>query len=427
MAGALVKRNADRRTTLLALLLFSCVGALISYRTLIGLNIPGKPHAPAWGLVDFRDAIYYPVVAFLDGKNPYDPVELARNYPVGNVFPLYLPATLVLHLPFGLLPYETAEVAYIVATVALMPLIALLTLRLCGLRTSVTVVFGVATLMLLSRPGYWNLFLGQCTATVALGTYAALHFARHRPMLAGLGVAVSSIKPTFGIPLAVLMLAKGNIRPVVIGLGLSVVFSAGTAAVIASNSGGIGSFAASLFSSHSSFRADPAIEAATSIYRVDVVALLSRVLGEALPAAAEVGLLIGLLAVAALAIRRLSRSDASLTNGAAGPLSAGLICVAVLVCTYHQTYDLLLLAMPLAAVATGRWAPAQSAGPWARGLLLAALALLASNYLVSGTAIGRLGITGGWRTAVVSLNGAALLLAFLIYVVSALRFSRRQK
>ncbi len=46
---------------------------------------------------DFRDAVYYPVVAFVDGVNPYDPGSYYRAYPVGQEFPLYSPIHLVVH------------------------------------------------------------------------------------------------------------------------------------------------------------------------------------------------------------------------------------------------------------------------------------------------------------------------------------------
>ena len=43
---------------------------------------------------DFRDAVYYPVVALTDGVNPYDPARYYLSYPVGQEFPLYSPVHL---------------------------------------------------------------------------------------------------------------------------------------------------------------------------------------------------------------------------------------------------------------------------------------------------------------------------------------------
>ena len=60
---------------------------------------------------DYRDAVYYPIRAVLDGVNPYDCEEkLPRpdgrlrylqdpRYPVLNIFPLFSPLILVLFSP----------------------------------------------------------------------------------------------------------------------------------------------------------------------------------------------------------------------------------------------------------------------------------------------------------------------------------------
>src|SRR6185369_10514670 len=107
------------------------------------------------------DAIYYPVVAFLDGNNPYDAAAYLATYPVGNAFALYTPMTLLVHLPFGLLPFVPSAVAYFVVSVVLLLWVAHLTLRMCGLATSAAAVFVFGFAMVISQPGQWNLFLGQ--------------------------------------------------------------------------------------------------------------------------------------------------------------------------------------------------------------------------------------------------------------------------
>ena len=48
---------------------------------------------------DFRDAIFYPVVALRDGVNPYNADSYFVHYPVGQEFPLYTPIHLLLHAP----------------------------------------------------------------------------------------------------------------------------------------------------------------------------------------------------------------------------------------------------------------------------------------------------------------------------------------
>jgi hypothetical protein len=402
---------------------FLCAAGLLITRTLVGRYVPGKPHTQAWGLVDFRDAIYYPVVALLDGNNPYDAVAYAGTYPVGNTFPPYLPLTLLVHLPFGLMPNTAAAVAYLLTTALLTLLVAVLSLRLVRVQPSWSGVFLIAALILLSRPGYWNLYLGQYSATLAVGCYAALYWAATRPGLAALGVAVAMLKPTYGLPLIVMMLAMGHVRAVVGGVAVSGALSAAVAGVIVRNVGGLGAFLDSLGSSHASFGMDPAVDPTLSTYRVDAVALIGRWIGEPLSGAGEMLVLVAVLGAAILALYHLRTRERS-NDVIPGPVSVAIVCSAVVLCTYHQTYDLLLMAAPAVAMATGALASGRAVPAWTRWALGLSLVALASNYLVSGTALARLGLRGGWWVAVTSLNGAAVLIILGVCISLALRRQR---
>src|SRR5262249_47260564 len=153
-------------------------------------------------------------------------------------------------------------------TAALTPAVAALCLSMARLRVSVASVFSVATLILFARPGYWNLFLGQCTATVVVGTYLALHFARRRPWLAAAGVALARLEPTSGVPLVVLLLARRDVRPVLLGGALAAAASIGPTLVLVRNAGGIGAFLASLRTSETDFGATLQVNPVTSTYRL---------------------------------------------------------------------------------------------------------------------------------------------------------------
>ncbi|MFN8644343.1 MAG: hypothetical protein U0802_22805 [Candidatus Binatia bacterium] len=146
------RRRAAARTALAALL-FAAVAGLLALRAWHLVNEPGAPSHERWVLQDFRDAIYYPVVAALDGVNPYDVPAYRSRYPVGQEFPVYSPLTLLLHLPYGLLPYRAAEAAYVAVTLALTLLLAGVSLRLAGAAARADRVLILAALLLLSRPG----------------------------------------------------------------------------------------------------------------------------------------------------------------------------------------------------------------------------------------------------------------------------------
>jgi hypothetical protein len=278
---------------------------------------------------------------------------------------------------------------------------------MCGLATSAAAVFVFGFAMVISQPGQWNLFLGQCGALVTLAAYGALRLARRRPWLAGLCLSVAAIKPATGIPLALLMLAAGAQLAVLVGAAAAVLVGGIALLRIVPGAGGIGPFLASLDGAYTAFTANPASAAATSPYRVDVAAVVSRLLGWSLGLEAQLVIMVAVLAIAAIALRRL----APRTDDETDVLAASLMCVAVLVCAYHPSNEAILLALPIVMI--GRRVLAHgshaSALEW---VLLIAAAAPAANYLIMGSVVARMH-PGGivWLTAT-SLSGVALLVAF---------------
>ena len=394
--------------TAVAALAFVAAVAVVAGRTYDRLVVPGRPDAPAWGMVDFRDAVYYPVVAFLDGNDPYDPAAYAATYPVGNVFPFYTPLTLLVHSPFGLLPLLPAAAAYFVLSVALVVVLSYLTLRMCGLEPTAAALFALAAAIVISQPGQWNLFLGQCGATIAVGTYGATYLARSRPWLAGLCLAVAAIKPTAGVPLALLMFARGDRAAALVGAAVGLVVGGLVLAPIVWGAGGVGAFVTAVSGNYAGFTADPSAAAATSPYRVDVAALASRLLGRSVGLGVELVCMALVLGLAALALHRLAaRVDEDDARG----LGTSLVCVAVLVCVYHQSYEALLLAFPIVWAGRRCFAAGASAAPRA-WVLLGALVVPAFNYLVMGGVVSRMPTGSAPWLAATCLDGAALLVAF---------------
>lgn len=412
----------ERIPSLLAIVIFLGVVTLIVCRGLENLNIPGHPDGTRYALQDFRDTVYYPVVAFLDGTNPYDPASYLNHYPVGRPLPPYAPLNLLIHLPFAILPFESAELAYSAFAVLLTLLLARLTWEFSGRSVRASHVFGLAALILLSRPGQMNLLLGQVALQCVVAAYVALFFARSRPWLAGLGLAVSTFKPTFGLPLAVLMLCRGDARAVAIGLGTAAALSGALAGRLVHIAGGVAPFATSLLASHQRFMQQSFNDVSSGPFRIDTAALVARLFLSNLGTVVEVLIGLAVLSVGAFAVWRMADNEGE----AAGmrPVSATLICLTVLACTYHQAYDSLLLTLPVTALAADLWIPRRAAQPLLRWVLLGFLLLPAVNYLATATAIERFHVGAGCERAVTALNAAAVLLAFALYAWLALR-SRR--
>src|SRR5439155_14652672 len=176
------------------------------------------------GFCRVQDVVYYPAQAALAGVNPYDtrlPEEggvYFSRFLSGNSFPVYAPLIFVFSLPFVLLPLGPAEVLYWVFNIGCLLGFAYLLLRLGDLPCRPATVGGLAALMLLSRPGHANFYFGAITLPMTLATFGAWTLAHRRPWLAAVCLAISLIKPTFGGPLWVLLIARRSYRTAFAGL-----------------------------------------------------------------------------------------------------------------------------------------------------------------------------------------------------------------
>src|SRR5262245_26042088 len=92
--------------TVLAVAALLAVLAVATWRTARHLHRLDNGQSGRWGMVDFRDVIYFPTRAVMEGVNPYDaevtadPARYRGRYAVGNVFPLYTPLLMLLDWPF---------------------------------------------------------------------------------------------------------------------------------------------------------------------------------------------------------------------------------------------------------------------------------------------------------------------------------------
>jgi hypothetical protein len=407
--------SARMRTALAASALVVAVG-IVSVRVLGPLRAAGGPSVGVYAMSDFRDAVYNPVAAFLDAENPYDRASFTRKYPGSGGIGLYSPLSLLLHLPSGLLSLSTAALVYyvvsLVGTIALAPL----ALHLGGVPLTAARALGLAALLIASRPGHWNLFTGQVTLQAALGTYAALWYARRRPAAAGVGLALATFKPTYGLPLAALMLARGDWRALGIGLALATILTGIVGAVLVWTSG-LGPLVASVVSTYEAREATPWKSAAVDPFRVDVVALVARGVGKTSGVIATLALSAGVLGFAAIGLRRLG----TLPDRDARPLGLALGVLAIVTCTYHMQYDVVALAPLLAALLwpppDGRWGRA----PHLRWVALGLLAIPFVNYLASETAAREMDMRPGVLLVVSSFNGGALLALLALFGTVATR------
>jgi hypothetical protein len=378
--------------------------------------------APA-AMNDFYSSVYYPVRAFLDGENPHDRVRLKALYPKVEEYPPYLPFNLALYLPFGLLPPATAAIAYFVFTAALTIPLSMVALRLAAIDTSPWRVTLVAALLLLSRPGHWTLISGQHAVLLALLAYLALLLARRSPLASGMALGLCMYKPSYGVPLAVLMLVSGYASAVGIGALLATGLNAPLVLLLASRAGGIRPFLEKLSEGYHYWQHLPGMDPGSSLdpmsfNQLDAATFVSRLVGHAVPWTVSLLLTALVLGVAGVTLRRLANAP----GRTAEQLSTAVVCLGTLVAVYHMTYDIVLLTAPLAALLS-HGLPRPVPRSW--GVVFALLfAVPCLNWALTYSALQ------AWRPshhvwiAVASVNTACLLALFAGYVAVARVYAR---
>lgn len=374
-----------------------------------------------WAMMDFYSGGYYPVRALLTGENPYDGDRFIALYPVADMFPPYLPLTLLIHLPFGLLPPVIGAAAFFVTTILLTIVLARLVARLAGLRPVVASVILLAALILLSRPGHWNLLVGQRAVVFTLATYVSLAYATTAPAIAGMGLTVALIKPTYGVPLAVLLWAWGRRETAARGIGLAALLNLPLVVLLTVREGGFRQFISKPLRTYQTWQDFPNINPATSNLRTDAASLISRFMGAPLSNVEQALLAIGILLLAGSVLRLLAKHP----TRQADALAVGILCLATSLVGYHMGYDLVLLTAPFVAAAVPGSLPLGH-----RGLRLALLALysiLALNWIATELVLQRWQPSGQMWLLVTSVNGLCLMVLFLGYLGLGVRYHARTR
>ncbi len=336
---------------------------------------------------DFRDAIYYPVVALRDHVNPYDAGTYFRRYPVGQEFPLYTPVHLLLHLPLLAFSLSTARAIDLGWNLLLVLGLAATALRLAGHRLALASVFGLGLLVLLSDPGKFDLRTGQPTLIIVISAYLAWRARapvpeRERaasvgvPMIATVPIFVGVIalaivwsKPTFAIPLTVLLLVRSQRRVALLGTALGAALSAVVLPWLVDAAGGVSELVQS-WQDSARITSQSVQSRLGSGLRIDAANTFVRV--SHLHPSELVGSIAGLalLAAGAWTLWRLHRVD---PGGDHEELTLTLGCLLILTCLYHVPYDELLLVGPMVLLA--RRAPAHGVS-WPRRARAAVFVLM---------------------------------------------------
>lgn len=412
------------------------------------------------GMSDFHNGAYYPSKAFGEGINPYAQ-EVCETFPMARSAPPYSPVVFMLYLPFSWLSLPAADIAFFAFNVLLMGAMSGLCIgmirkvigsgRKAGLDhdgwldlfgSDLTAAIWLFGWMMFSRPGHITLFTGYFTLQLVLGTILALHFSRTRPWLAAIGMLLASGKPTYIIPLAVLMFFRRDFRSLTLGLMLCAVFAAGGLGWLASHSD-FGSVVEGVKQGQEAFDNDPSEYPVNTWTRLDAMGVVAKVmawkpdgklyLAGMLCMLVPVGTLVWRLANQAE--KRIESEVESRSSSHTGfdhdvaqefsgvSLSASICYLALLVSIYHHSYDGLIASVVWASVLLGGSATLPRVSLWERRVLLGLLTVPAVNYVATLRFRDLLGVDNQspiWNV-VTSLNGVCLFASLVLLLVCSVR------
>lgn len=416
--------TSNRTITITASIVF-CIGvSLTAYRTIRQYQNPGRFNDAAQGMCDFHNGIYFPTTALLNGMSPYGE-EYSEKYPVARQIPFFSPGILALHAPLAMLPLRVAESLYFLICVALMIAIGAICSAAVGRRGNWSWIMSIAAVLVFSRGGHITLFNGYFTLELILATFAAIHFAKDRPVLAAIALAIVSAKPTYILPLGFLLLARGNIRALVIGAAISIIAAALPMFWLAYHEGQAISGHRDLSAGVSKLLAD--IQETQEVHmnmvdetpeyswtRLDLLAIVYKWKGTEPSQAVHLIVMAAMLFVPMLILFRRMRNG--MDDGLAGGTGT-LILVALLSSLYHQSYDAMLVFAPLAGWIAFRgpfWIEMQKA---TRVSLALCLLVPTFNYMTTQTVLQRLDWGDAMTRVMTSLNGIALATALVILCI----------
>ena len=221
------------------------------------------------------------------------------------------------------------------------------------------------------------------------------------------------------MPLAILLWAQRRYAAVVWGAGLTMFFSLPVLVILAIDAGGTLPLVHSLLSAAGSWQASVAVPQA-SFTRVDLPALLMHVTGRPIAHSVRAAVAFVLLALGWFGVARTRRS---MEDPRARVLSGSIICLVILLCAYHGSYDLLLLTFPLVAMARWLW---QSTGraPWWQWAVFLVLLIPTGNYLASAGGIRILGQATPAGRAITLVNPLCLTVALSASLIAAWRLPK---
>jgi hypothetical protein len=400
--------------------------AATAWRTVRQYQTPGPFDPIRQGMCDFHNGIYFPARALIDGVSPYGQTY-ADTSPVARQIPFFLPSVLVLHVPFALLSLHVGEVAYFLFSVLVMLAIGAVVASAIGKPIRLDIAVAVAAGLVFSRGGHITLFDGYFTFVLILATFLAIHWGRDRPIAAAIMLVIVASKPTYILPLGFLMLARGNVKAIVVGAVLTIAAAAVPTLWLAHHEGdgnivvGLQTLQEQIAQTQEIHRGQEDESPVHSWTRIDALAIVAKWSGWNPKEAAHLIAMAVLLVPPMIVLDRRRRHG--IDDGLVGSTGA-IVITATLVSLYHQSYDTMLLLAPLAAVIASGFGSSrmrsERLNSWAELPMTARIAIAGLmavpllNYLSTRMVLGRIDVPLVAVQVVTSINGVALVVLLAI-------------
>ncbi len=431
MSKLLQEQDASRRKSsigvvaVIASALFALCVVVSALRIVRAHQTPGPFDPARQGYCDFQNGVYFPSMAFRQGVSPYSP-QYAAEYPVAGSTPFFSPIVFAVHLPFSLVPLPIAEVLYFFGVLAILLLIAHLVTRWLttagsnlpadtnGWRWDIFAVIALA--LIATRGGQQTVFTGYFTFELILATLVAVHYGKTKPWISAVALIFVSAKPNYVLPIALLMLSRGNLKAVVAGGIMSATLAACCFAWILPEDG-LAGLVEQIEQTQAIHRANPVEKPVNSWVRVDALAIYAKWTEWEPGELAHLAVMLAILVPCTLVLAIYHRSSPD--DGRATGLSGGLVLLSSVVSVYHHVYDALVVVSLAAALAFPREPVWSKMHPVLRTSVLACLLIPGLNYLSSQKFLNAYDLDLFWHQVVTSLNGLVLLLALIILLIVA--------
>jgi len=370
------------------------------------------------GHSDFHNGVYFPSLAFREGVNPYS-TAMTDRYLVPRSSPIYSPVVFIWHAPFSFPGLYEADVLFFLCNTGLLGLLAWMGIRMSDQRFRWGIWLLLFAILVYSRPGHITIFTGYFTVELVIGTIVALHFAATRPFVSGAGMLLASGKPTYILPLILMMLCRRNYRAVAVGLLFCIVGGLVGLGWLTAFSSPAEVFAG-ISEGHAALHQDVTEDPVNTWTRLDLVGMVSKVMNWKPDDLVYLFCMLVILAVPGWVVFQTAPTE---RNGNATGLTATIVCLAILVSIYHHAYDSLLVVVPWIGI-TFFSSIGQAEMPESiRRVIAVLLAFPLANYLSTRAFFQKTGVDPqGWLwESITSANGACLLIALVLTCWCALR------